>query len=222
MHRMADPRPVAREVELLALEHQLPVADAIGEGDQADRGPHCRPCPTQYRPLPWAAERRRHRRKTPQPLRPRPERAPRSYALSPTPKEFIGLALPQRRASCRAVSRGGPYDRRSHVQVGVEPAQSSGRRGGPRPARPGGRVRTGCGPLEPGTEEQGRQAQLRGLDLRRHLRPHLQAVRGRLGREGRIRRSPRSTTIRPSSRRCMPRARRSTCRNPRPSPFPTS
>ena len=90
-----------------------------------------------------------------------------------------------------------------------------------RPAGPGRRFAQAAGPWAR-RQEQGRQAQLRGLDLRRHLRAHRQAVRSRLGRQGRIRPSPRSTTIRPSSRRCTPPARRSTSRNPRPSRSRTS
>ena len=39
--------------------------------------------------------------------------------------------------------------------------------------------------MEPATEKQGRPRELRGLDLWRHLHPHLQAVRDRLGRQGR-------------------------------------
>ena len=42
------------------------------------------------------------------------------------------------------------------------------------------------GPWSVAAQEQGRPAQLRGLDLRRHLHAHRQAVRGRLGREGRF------------------------------------
>ena len=64
-----------------------------------------------------------------------------------------------------------------------------------RPAGPGRRVGPGRGAMGRGAKVQGRQAQLRGLDLRRHLRPHRPAIRDRLGREGRehdllVQRSP--------------------------------
>ena len=107
--------------------------------------------------------------------------------------------------------------------MGVEPAPRSGGRRRSRPGRTAGRrVRPGRRSVERGAQEQGRSPQLRRLDLRRHLHAHRQAVRDRLGRQGRIRRSPPSTTIRPSSRPCWRPARRSTCRNPRRSPSPTS
>ena len=71
--------------------------------------------------------------------------------------------------------------------MGVEPAARSRRGRGSRPGRTvRGCFRSASRPVERGAQKQGRSPQFRRLDLRRHLHAHRQAVRDRLGRQGRF------------------------------------